>query len=243
MRKPLEQGTLDGDYPVNDQSDPDFNVGGVERILPDELQFEQISSYMDATYPRPSETEDLDRYLALLPDRLTHAAMLMLGSAVDHTMPGVAFVDEIEVESTEFGPLFRPPHPTGVWVVACGPRSPRAREFAWQPEVAAAAELSGAVALDVRREDVEAAIAFARERGASDVVVWLYRQRFDTSADRAIYSFPPDYRDIPESALVQVPAGTGAFTEYHSTGEVSTPTEARRRIRDVATFLSSVSTQ
>ncbi|WP_204337950.1 hypothetical protein, partial [Rhizobium ruizarguesonis] len=113
MTSKLEQGSLDDDYPINDQSNPDFNVGGVKRTLPDELQLEQIVSYMDATYPRPSDAGELDRYLALLPDRLTHAAMLMLGSAVDHAMPGVAFAGEVGLESTEFGPLLRPTHSSG----------------------------------------------------------------------------------------------------------------------------------
>mgnify|MGYP007008890552 FL=1 len=62
---------------INEQGDPDFNVGGVKRDMPPELQLEQLASYMHATY------EDGPNYLALLPDRITHAAMLMLGTAVD----------------------------------------------------------------------------------------------------------------------------------------------------------------
>ncbi|MCT2252843.1 alpha/beta hydrolase [Corynebacterium sanguinis] len=240
MTSKLEQGSLDDDYPINDQSNPDFNVGGVKRTLPDELQLEQIVSYMDATYPRPSDAGELDRYLALLPDRLTHAAMLMLGSAVDHAMPGVAFAGEVGLESTEFGPLLRPSHSSGVWVVARTPLGPRAREFAWQPEVAGAAELSGAVILDVDgRELVEPAIEFARSQGAAEVVAWLHLDVFATSADRTIVSFPRASSHAPEGALVQVPRGTGPGREYFSTGEISTPAEARRRISDVADFLTS----
>lgn len=93
------------------QGDADFNVSGVERLLPDELQLEQLVSYMDATYAL--EGEPSDRYLALLPDRLTHAAMLMLGSAVDHAMPGVAFAGGVSVSEVDLGALFTPSHPSG----------------------------------------------------------------------------------------------------------------------------------
>ena len=240
----LAQGSPDDDYPLNEQSDPAFNVGGVKRTLPDDLQLEQILSYMEATYPRPSEEEDVDRYLALLPDRLTHAAMLMLGSAVDHTMPAVAYAGDVQVEDTEFGTLLRPSQVRGTWVVAYADLGPRAREFAWQPELAAAAELAGAVILDVNsRDGMEPAISYAREQGAREVVAWLHRTFFDTSADRAVYSFPPTFTGLPEKALVQVKAGTGRFSEYHVSGEISTPAEARRRIRDVAEFLGAGSAE
>ena len=54
---------------INEQGDPNFNVGGVKREMPPELQLEQLASYIHATY------EDGPAYLALLPDRITHAAM------------------------------------------------------------------------------------------------------------------------------------------------------------------------
>lgn len=240
----LEQGSPDDDYPLNEQSDPAFNVGGVKRTLPDDLQLEQILSYMEATYPRPSDPETLDRYLALLPDRLTHAAMLMLGSAVDHTMPAVAYAGDVTVEDTEFGALLRPSHQRGPWVVAYADLGPRAREFAWQPELAAAAELAGTVILDVNsRDEVEPAISYAREQGAREVVSWLQGEAFDTSAERAVLSFPPTLTGLPADALVQVASGTGRFAEYHVSGEISTPAEARRRIRDVAEFLGAGSAE
>ena len=72
------------EYPLNEQGDPNFNVGGIKRDMPPELQLEQLASYIHATY------EDGPNYLALLPDRITHAAMLMLGTAVDHALPAVA---------------------------------------------------------------------------------------------------------------------------------------------------------
>lgn len=244
VRPALEQGSLDDAYPLNDQADPAFNVGGVTRTLPDALQLEQILSYIQATYPRPSDPEDVDRYLALLPDRLTHAAMLMLGSAVDHTMPGVAYAGDVSVEPTEYGPLLRPSQATGVWVVAYADLGPRAREFSWQPELAGTAELAGAIIVDVNSPDLfEDAIAFARENDATEVVGWLHHEVFDTSADRTVLSFPTSTDAVPDGALVQVPHGAGAHTEYYSTGEISTPAEARRRIRDVADYLSAASGQ
>lgn len=241
VRRELTQGSLDDAYPLNDQSNADFNVGGVERTLPDELQLEQIVSYMDATYPRPDDPEALDRYRALLPDRLTHAAMLMLGSAVDHAMPGVAYAGGVEVDATEFGPLLRPTRESGVWVAAYVDLGPRAREYAWQPELAGAAELSGAVIVDVDTPGaLEPAIEFARARGAARVVAWLGGAALPTSADAAVLSFPPDTRDAAANDLVQVPRGTGAFNEYHWLRGISTPAEARRRVRDVAAFLSAL---
>ena len=96
----LTPGQPDDDYPLNDQASEDFNVGGVKRLLPPEQQLEQLVSYLDVTYPRPDfrppwqggegDPDPADRYVALLPDRITHAAMMMLGTAVDHTSPGVA---------------------------------------------------------------------------------------------------------------------------------------------------------
>ena len=95
MDRPRGQGEdLVDEYPENVQGDPDFNVGGVDRPLPDALQLEQLVSYIEATYD-----PDSPQYLALLPDRITHAAMLMLGSAVDHTMPGVAYTGEVASRS------------------------------------------------------------------------------------------------------------------------------------------------
>lgn len=231
MKKPLEQGTLDDAYPENVQGDDAFNVGGVERLLPDELQLEQILSYMEATYP--VEGAPTDTYLALLPDRLTHAAMLMLGSAVDHTMPGVAFPGEVGVEDTEWGTLFTPTEPNGAWAVSCAPQlGPKAREHAWRPEVAGAAELSGTTILDLDLNEpasAQAAVDAARARGVSSVTLWGLGMLPQAQADATVLTFPDG---SPTGAtLVQT------REEYFTRGFISTPTQARRRVSDVAAFL------
>lgn len=228
VRKPLEKGAPDAAYPENVQGDAAFNVGGVERLLPDALQLEQIWSYMQATYP--VEGEPSDTYLALLPDRLTHAAMLMLGSAVDHAMPGVAFPGDVRVEETDLGVVFTPSAPSGAWAVSCAPElGPKAREHAWRPEVAGAAELSGARIIDVDTPGgATDAVAFAREHGATRVTLWGLGWLAAADADATVLTFPSrgggaDYVQHRE--------------EYFTRGFVSTPEHARRRVRDVAEFL------
>ena len=175
----LPAGPSNTAYPLNDQGNEDFNVGGVERTLPPEEQLEQLVSYMDATYPVPDfsppwkggsgDPGDADRYVANLPDRITHAAMLMLGSGLDHTMPGVAYGMNIgttrELPALSDLPdlpgqvdiparIFVPTAPTGQWAVSLHSGgwwrgSGQALELQWRPEVAAAAELSGTTILDL----------------------------------------------------------------------------------------------
>nr|WP_231286590.1 alpha/beta hydrolase [Corynebacterium timonense] len=228
VRKPLEKGSLDDAYPENVQGDSAFNVGGVDRLLPDELQLEQIYAYMEATYP--CDGAPTDTYLALLPDRLTHAAMLMLGSAADHAMPGVAFPGGVGVTETEWGALFTPTEPTGAWAVSCAPAlGPKAREHAWRPEVAGAAELSGARILDVDTpSDAPAAVAYARERGATRVALWGLGALPEATADATVLTFPAN-------------GGSADYVQhradYFTRGVISTPEQARRRVRDVADFL------
>ncbi|WP_291314550.1 alpha/beta hydrolase [Corynebacterium sp. UBA2622] len=228
MRKPLEQGSPDDAYPENIQGDPSFNVGGVERLLPEELQLEQLLSYMEATYP--VEGDPSDKYLALLPDRLTHAAMLMLGSAVDHTMPGVAFPGGVAASEVEWGTLFTPSEPGGAWVVSCAPAlGPEAREHAWRPEVAGAAELSGTTIIDVTDPaEAPAAVEYARSRGATRVTLWGLGALPEADADARVVTFPAG--DV-DADLVQTEAA------YYTRAGISTPAQARRRVRDVAAFL------
>lgn len=162
----LPAGGQDDAYPLNEQAADDFNVGGVERSLPPGQQLEQLVSYMHATYPAPTVTppwrggdgdpDPADRYMAHLSDRITHASMLMLGSALDHTMPGVAYPGDVDVrEIPELSAhLFVPSTPSGRWAISLHPGGwwrggGIAREFRWQPEVAAAAELSGTTILDL----------------------------------------------------------------------------------------------
>lgn len=198
----LEPGSPDDDYPVNEQGSADFKVGGVRRTLPQEQQLEQLDSYIGAHYPAPDFTppwkgggdpDPADRYTAQLPDRLTHASMLMLGSAVDHTMPGVAYAGGVEVEDVADvgGRLFTPSDPTGRWAVSLHSGgwwrgSGEALEHQWRPEVAAAAELSGTIILDLDyplapmstvpeiSAAVEAALGWALHHNPVSVACWGY---------------------------------------------------------------------
>lgn len=249
----MEQGSLDDAYPINHQDLATFNVGGVERALPDELQLEQLVSYLDATYDRGAA-----QYLALLPDRITHAAMLMLGSAVDHTMPGVAFPGEVAVEDCELGQIFAGSgsDTAGAWAVSVydGPAS--ARDNAWRPEVAGAAELAGVTIVDVDDPARAAeAVAFARERGTASVTVWAFGAAAPPApADAYVLTYPtarPAAATAPtliqvatrdEVALGGVDKHASPNTtvkRYHSTHYIATPAEARRRVRDVAEFLAT----
>ena len=183
--------------PLNDQGSTEFNVGGVERALLPAEQLEQLLSYMHSTYPEPAATPPwknggsgadsdggddsadsddrdssgaaMDRYIAHLPDRITHAAMLMLGSGLDHSMPGVAYGVNIaktrelpalsDIPDTAGEPviparIFVPSSPTRRWAVSLHPGglwrgAGPALEMNWRPDVAAAAELSGTTILDL----------------------------------------------------------------------------------------------
>ena len=197
----IEPGDPDGDYPLNHQDSANFNVGGVNRILPPAQQLEQLVSYLDAAYPRPDFTPPwkggegdpgpADRYVALLPDRITQAAMMMLGTAADHTMPGVAFAGDVEVSEAPGGVVFTPSSPTGRWAVSLHSGgwwrgSGDALEHQWRPEVAAAAELSGTTILDLDHplapthtvaeisESVAEAIAWVRAQDADSIAAWGY---------------------------------------------------------------------
>ncbi|WIM67859.1 alpha/beta hydrolase [Corynebacterium breve] len=199
----LQPGQPDDNYPLNEQGAEDFNVGGVERTLPEEQQLEQLVSYMDSTYPLPDFTPPwkggagdptpADRYVALLPDRITHASMLMLGTAVDHAMPGVAFAGDVQMQDIPSigARQFTPSEPTGRWAISLHSGgwwrgSADALEHSWRPEVAAAAELSGTTILDVDhplapqynlaqiREAVLGAIGYAKHHSASSIAAWGY---------------------------------------------------------------------
>lgn len=185
------------------QSREEFRVGGHEGELSSEQQLEQIASYLDAHYELPDFTppwaggagdpDPADSYIARLPDRITHTAMLMLGSAVDHTMPGVAYIGDVDVaEVPEIGARkFIPSNPSGAWAISFHSGgwwrgSGDALEFSWRPEVAAAAELSGTTILDLDHplapghnidamlESVAKAVGFAHHHNASSLAGWGY---------------------------------------------------------------------
>ena len=211
---------------INEQGDPDFNVGGVKRDMPPELQLEQLASYIHATY------EDGPNYLALLPDRIPHAAMLMLGSAVDHALPATKWADGITVESHELGTVFRPSEPNGRWAVSLWDGPAGAKDMLWRPDVAAAAELSGTTILDL---DSVADAAKAVELVGAEVV-WALEDVELPPAPHYIVTFPN--RQPSVDGLIQVRAGSGLEgTEYHADGFISTPAEIRRRVQDAAEAL------
>lgn len=122
----------------------DFVVGGQDRELSAEEQLDQIKWYVEEHYP----VGDLEDWLARLPDRLTHAAMMQLGTAADHEMPGVLYSDGIKLSEHGLGVLFTPSQPTGRTAVASwGRPDGTATENYWHPLVAAAAQLSGTTIL------------------------------------------------------------------------------------------------
>lgn len=212
---------------INEQDDPDFNVGGIKRDMPPELQLEQLASYIHATY------EDSPNYLALLPDRITHAAMLMLGSAVDHALPATKWAQGVGVEAHELGAVFRPSQPNGTWAVSLWDGPAPAKEMFWRPDVAAAAELSGTTILDVN--DVRDAARAVEMTGAQ--TVWALGDVDLPDATNYIVTFPTAQPAKP--AFVQVRKGSGLEgTEYYADGFISTPAEIRRRVQDAAAALS-----
>lgn len=146
-----------------------FQVGGHEEKLPPQDQLTQLSSYIQAHYPapqknppwsdNPSGAQAADTFDARLPDRITHASMLMLGAAVDHSMPGIAWGRQVTTSPApmEVGcaaEIITPSQPNGNWAISLHPGgwwkgSGVALEHAWRPEVAAAAERSGVTFLDL----------------------------------------------------------------------------------------------
>ncbi|OIR43599.1 hypothetical protein [Corynebacterium sp. NML130628] len=255
----LQPGAEGAHYPLNEQGAEEFQVGGVERTLPESEQLAQLVSYIEASY------EDSPQYLALLPDRITHAAMLMLGAAVDHQMPGVALTGNVSVEDAPLGQVFtssEAPVKGGVWVVSCYDGPADAREFSWRPEVAACAEQAGARAYDVDDPaDVAAAVHAARQEGADVVAVWGTGSScalLPADADAYVLTFPAEaagatWDTAPGDAKVLLQRASDAtweqpsveraeVKEYVSTGVIATPAQHRRKVLDAAEFLAGLAT-
>ncbi|WP_087116949.1 hypothetical protein [Corynebacterium urinipleomorphum] len=240
---PLPQGNAGDAYPVNEQHLEDFNVGGVERSLPPQQQLDQLVSYMESSYPVPDagDSEALDRYLAALPDRLTHAAMLMLGSGLDHTMPGVAYGMGVEIQDVPGigARVFAPAggaqaSPTGPWAVSSHPGfGPRSLEHYWRPLVAAVAQLSGVTIVDIEDPNegsVSAALEFiAKQEPSTTAVLAMEPQRV---ADQ--YSVNP----VDAAPLLYPADGYAASQIGDGPGIIATPEEFRRIVRDTAQKLS-----
>lgn len=181
----------------------EFQVGGQDRELSEHEQLEQLASYIHAHYEAPaknppwsddpSDPLPADTFDARLPDRITHAAMLMLGSGLDHSMPGVAFIDGVTTTDVPELPaqVFRPAEPNGAYGIALHPGGwwkggGVAMDYAWRPEVAAVANLSGVTMVDLDypllpdatveqvMDAVKRAAEWAREQGAKKLFVWGY---------------------------------------------------------------------
>ncbi|MHB2252802.1 alpha/beta hydrolase [Corynebacterium aurimucosum] len=177
----------------------EWNIGGTDRQLSPEEQLEQLFSYMEVHYPLPDfrppwaggGSPEADRYCALLPDRIVQASMMVLGSAVDHSLPGTAFTEGVSVEDSEVGAIFVPSEPNGRWAVSLHSGGwwrgdGKALEMQWRPEVAAAAQLSGTTIIDVDYplapehtvaemvRSVKAAVDYAYSHDAERVTVWGY---------------------------------------------------------------------
>lgn len=240
-----------GPEPINEQLGEDFHVGGRDREMPPADQLEQLRSYIDATYDPAA-----GQYLALLPDRITHAAMIMLGTAVDHTMPGVAFPGAVRASEVELGAVFTASSPGAVWCISLydGPAS--AHDHSWRPEAAGLAELAGATVLDVDDvADAAAAVDYARSQGAAAVAVWAFGSAaaaVPAGADGYVFTFPVGGAEVAGAPVLvqvatqdevadefEVPAGAEVH-EYHSTHYVATPAESRRRVRDAAEFVAGL---
>lgn len=181
----------------------EFQVGGQDRELSEHEQLEQLASYIHAHYEAPaknppwsddpSDPLPADTFDARLPDRITHAAMLMLGSGLDHSMPGVAFIDGVTTTDVPELPaqVFHPAEPNGAFGIALHPGGwwkggGVAMEYAWRPEVAAVANLSGVTMVDLDypllpeatvsqvMDAVKRAAEWARGQGAKKLFVWGY---------------------------------------------------------------------
>ncbi|WKD60128.1 hypothetical protein CCICO_00325 [Corynebacterium ciconiae DSM 44920] len=144
-------------------SDSTSTADAVE-MMPAEEQIEQLLWYFSEHYPAPdltppwqggrTEAADAERWVSHIVDRTTHAAILQLGTAVDHRMPQVAWTDQVDVRTLADHTLITPPAPTTTVIIAVHGGSGffgggAMRDVYWQPLVAALAQLSGAQAVDV----------------------------------------------------------------------------------------------
>src|SRR5690625_630442 len=145
---------------ANDADNHPWHIGGYDHVMSQEDQLEQLYSHLEAHFPLPDFTPPwkggsgdptaADNYSAKLMDRITQSSMMLLGSAVDHAMPGVAFTDGIDVSYPGEGlAQFTPAEKTSTtWIVSFHSGgwwrgSGAALEIQWQPEVAAVANLAG----------------------------------------------------------------------------------------------------
>ncbi len=139
-----------------------WEIGGQDRQLSEEEQLTQLGSYLEAHYELPDflppwkggGSPEADRFCALLPDRVVQASMMVLGTAVDHALPGTKYTAGVTVRDHAAGAEFVPSQPTGRFAIALHSGGwwrggGEAADMSWRPEVAAAAELSGTTIIDI----------------------------------------------------------------------------------------------
>lgn len=247
----------------------DFQIGGHERDMPETERLAQLASFIDAHYDKPAGWEaeaqqvgaaeqrvqqfeeqraELENYLARLPDRITHAAMIMLGSAVDHSLPVTAFAGNVETRDDEFGRWYIPENPHGVAVAVVGGwwYAGAAREMSWEPEIAGLAGASGRQILSVHfplqpEATVEQARAFVRQalesaRGDEGIVAWGKWAGADLLLDNAELVDAALAVTFPSSNSAPATDARVLVQDLVAQRHVATPNTSREAIQEIAEF-------
>ena len=247
----------------------DFQIGGHERDMPETERLAQLASFIDAHYDKPAGWEaeaqqvgaaeqrveqfeeqraELENYLARLPDRITHAAMIMLGSAVDHSLPVTAFAGNVGTRDDEFGRWYIPENPHGVAVAVVGGwwYAGAAREMSWEPEIAGLAGASGRQILSVHfplqpEATVEQARAFVRQalesaRGDEGIVAWGKWAGADLLLDNAELVDAALAVTFPSSDSAPATDARVLVQDLVAQRHVATPNTSREAIQEIAEF-------
>ena len=252
----------------------DFQIGGHERDMPETERLAQLASFIDAHYDKPAGWEaeaelsvatlsvaaeqseqqfeeqraELENYLARLPDRITHAAMIMLGSAVDHSLPVTAFAGNVGTRDDEFGRWYIPENPHGVAVAVVGGwwYAGAAREMSWEPEIAGLAGVSGRQILSVHfplqpEATVEQARAFVRQalesaRGDGEIVAWGKWAGADLLLDNAELVDAALAVTFPSSDSAPATDARVLVQDLVAQRHVATPMVSREALQNIAEF-------
>ncbi|MDO4910990.1 MAG: hypothetical protein Q3972_04510 [Corynebacterium sp.] len=123
-----------------------MHVGGNEEGLSQWEECAQLVWYFEEHYP--VETDVADEWAARLPDRLTHAAMMQLGAARDHSL--FVLTNDVTLEGEKII------HPNGGLVRAIPHKAwgPQYVEMAWIPELVSIAHRAG-VSIDFSAQNPE----------------------------------------------------------------------------------------
>ncbi|WP_151641039.1 alpha/beta hydrolase fold domain-containing protein [Corynebacterium sp. 11A] len=145
-------------------SDSSTTAAETAEMMPAAEQLEQLLWYFSEHYPAPDFTPpwqggrtdpaDAERWVSHIVDRTTHAAILQLGTAVDHRMPQVAWTDQVELTPLGSHTLITTDNPSSTAILSVHGGSGffgggAFRDVYWQPLVAALAQRSGARVIDV----------------------------------------------------------------------------------------------